>query len=189
MRLLGLLWHLGGSQTDIATLCAENVVWSSRTIGYVRNKTGSEVAIRFGEGVAEIPRLRSSNGLLFPQIARWRESDRAKAFLRRCRLVGVSGISLHSYRYAWAERAATGGYPERYAQLALGHRSRSVHAAYARNARVELPALEDYEAPRPVNNVIPLPIPPPPAPRSDPHDGVAVKVTGNQTKTATLSED
>lgn len=33
-----LLWHLGGSQGDIAKLCAENVDWESRTITYVRAK-------------------------------------------------------------------------------------------------------------------------------------------------------
>lgn len=40
-------------------------------------------------------------------------------------------MSLHSYRYAWAERAKTAGYPERFAQEALGHNSKAVHRAYA----------------------------------------------------------
>jgi len=52
----------------------------------------------------------------------------------------------HSYRYAWAERAKTAGYPERFAQLALGHNSKAVHRAYARKAQVTLPPLEEYEA-------------------------------------------
>jgi integrase len=54
-------------------------------------------------------------------------------------------VSLHSYRYAWAERARAAGYPERYAQEALGHTSAAVHRAYAKGARVNLPSLEDYE--------------------------------------------
>jgi len=37
------------------------------------------------------------------------------------------------------------GYPERFAQLALGHNSQAVHRAYARKAQVTLPPLEDYE--------------------------------------------
>jgi hypothetical protein len=37
------------------------------------------------------------------------------------------------------------GYPERYAQEALGHKSAAVHRAYARKAQVLLPPLEDYE--------------------------------------------
>lgn len=56
-----------------------------------------------------------------------------------------SGVSLHSYRYAWAERAKQCGYPERFAQEALGHNSKAVHRAYARRAQVRLPSLESYE--------------------------------------------
>ena len=33
---------------------------------------------------------------------------------------------------AWAERAKTCGYPERFAQAALGHNSKAVHRAYAK---------------------------------------------------------
>jgi integrase len=54
-------------------------------------------------------------------------------------------VTLHCYRYAWAERALAAGYPERYAQEALGHNSKAVHRAYARNAQVALPPLDDYE--------------------------------------------
>jgi integrase len=60
-------------------------------------------------------------------------------------LTGVCGVSLHSYRYAWAERAKACGYPERFAQAALGHNSKAVHRAYAKRAQVKLPALEDWE--------------------------------------------
>ena len=52
---------------------------------------------------------------------------------------------MHSYRYAWAERAAAAGYPERYAQQALGHASAAIHRAYAKKARVEVPPLEEFE--------------------------------------------
>ena len=52
---------------------------------------------------------------------------------------------MHSYRYAWAERAAEAGYPERYAQQALGHASAAIHRAYAKKARVEVPPLEEFE--------------------------------------------
>lgn len=65
--------------------------------------------------------------------------------------------SLPGYRYAWAERAKTAGYPELFAQLALGHNSKAVHRAYARKAQVTLPALEDYEKSGTTAPVIPLP--------------------------------
>ena len=60
------------------------------------------------------------------------------------------------YRYAWAERARSAGYPERFAQEALGHKSKAVHAAYARKARVEIPSLEEYEKLHGERKAIPL---------------------------------
>lgn len=140
-----LLWHLGGSQTDMASLRAEDIDWEDRTVSYARMKTGSQAIIRFGEALATVLRQRSTTGYLFPQVVRWKESDRAKAFIRRCRLVGVVGVSLHSYRYAWAERARTCGFPERFAQEALGHGSKAVARAYAKKARVLVPCLDEYE--------------------------------------------
>jgi len=53
---------------------------------------------------------------------------------------------LHSYRYAWAERSADTGYPERFAQRVLGQSSKMVHRAYAKKAQKQLPSLEEYEA-------------------------------------------
>jgi hypothetical protein len=35
--------------------------------------------------------------------------------------------------------------PERFAQEALGHNSEAVHRAYAKEALVKIPSLEDYE--------------------------------------------
>jgi integrase len=84
-------------------------------------------------------------GSQFPRIARIKENHRAKMFVKRLRAVGITGISLHSYRYAWAERAKTVGMPERFAQQALGHRSKAFARAYSRKAMVVIPSLEDYE--------------------------------------------
>lgn len=140
-----LLWNLGGSQTDMASLRAEDIDWKNQTISYARMKTGSQALIRFGDSVVLILQRRPATGYLFPQVVQWKESDRAKAFIRRLRLVGVSGISLHSYRYAWAERARTCGFPERFAQEALGHGSKAVARAYAKKAKVLVPCLEEYE--------------------------------------------
>jgi integrase len=66
---------------------------------------------------------------------------RCTEFTRRCRSVAIEGISLHSYRHASAQRAKSAGYPQRFAQAALGHSSRAVHEAYARDAIVICPAL------------------------------------------------
>jgi integrase len=54
-------------------------------------------------------------------------------------------MTLHCYRYAWAERAKVVGMPERFAQAALGHNSKAIHRAYAKKAVIIAPSLEDYE--------------------------------------------
>lgn len=142
---LELLWHLGGSQSDIATLKAEDIDWPARTIAYQRAKTGVVALISFGDAVAAILKTLPASGQLFPALARIHEAHRAKLFLKRLASVGITGISLHSYRYAWAERAKEAGYPERFAMQALGHSSKAVHRAYSRKAQVTVPPLEDYE--------------------------------------------
>jgi len=72
---------------------------------------------------------------------------RAKEFKQRCIGLGIHGVTLHSYRYAWAERAIIAGYPERFAQLALGHNSKAVHRAYANLQTRRLPANPTETAP------------------------------------------
>ncbi len=138
-------WHLGGAQSDVARLHAEDIDWESRVVSFFRSKTGSAQIVHFGTGLAEVLRGLPQSGLLFPRLAAMDEKHRASLFQRACRRVGVTGISLHSYRYAWAERAKKVGYPERFVQEALGHNSKAVHRAYAKKAKVTLPPLEEYE--------------------------------------------
>jgi hypothetical protein len=140
-----LLWFFGGAQTDIATLRAEDIDWQQRTVAYRRAKTGVTSLISFGNDAAEVLRGLPKSGQLFPALARIHERHRSKLFIKRLATLGITGVSLHSYRYAWAERAKTSGYPERFAMQALGQSSKAVHRAYARKAHVLLPPLEDYE--------------------------------------------
>jgi len=140
-----LAWHLGASQSDIAFLEAENIDLEKKVISFARMKTGSVAVMRFDDEVAEILRDLPGTGPLFPYLRTVRAGDRSTEFHQRCVGLGIKGVSLHSYRYAWAERAKTAGYPERFAQEALGHNSKAVHRAYSRKAKVELPSLGDYE--------------------------------------------
>ena len=155
-----LLWHLGGAQTDMANLKAENVDWNRRVIAYRRCKTGTMSLISFGEEVAGILKTLPATGVLFPTLASLTDSKRAQYFRRRIGTVGISGVTLHSYRYAWAERAKAAGYPERFAMQALGHASKMVHRAYAKQAQVILPPLETYEARRDCGTVVATSLPP-----------------------------
>jgi integrase len=143
--LYELCWHLGASQGDVANLKAEDVDWKTKTISFRRRKTGVPVVVQLGKGAVRILKDLAGEGLLFPNLQPMQAAHRATEFRRVCRRAGLEGVTLHSYRYAWAERAKVVGYPERYAQIALGHNSRAVHRAYAKKAQVRLPALEEYQ--------------------------------------------
>jgi integrase len=143
-----LLYETGAAQTDAASLAAEDIDWQNGVLIYRRKKLGplSEpcrltIGRKLHTLLASLPRT----GNLFPSMKRSSSNHRAAEFRRRCRIAGVNGISLHSYRYAWAQRAKACGYPERFAQAALGHNSRAVHEAYAKATLVLLPPLEKYE--------------------------------------------
>jgi integrase len=144
-----LAWHLGASQSDLANLHAEDVDWDAHVISFFRMKThwrGQQPPqIRFGKEVEEILAPLPKTGALFPYLKTVRAGERATEFKQRCRGLGIPEITLHPYRYAWAERAKQCGYPERFAQLALGHNSKAVHRAYAKKAQVTLPPLEEFE--------------------------------------------
>jgi integrase len=140
-----LVWHLGASQSDLAFLEAENVDWEHHVISYNRMKTGTVAIMRMDADMEEILRDLPGNGPLFPYLRSVRAGDRATEFKQRCTGLGIKGVSLHSYRYAWAERAKTAGYPERYAQVNIGHNSKAMARAYSRNAPVEMPSLSEYE--------------------------------------------
>lgn len=142
---LQLLWHIGAAQIDLAGLTHENIDWPNRTLSYTRRKTGTLAVQRFSVAVETILRARPAVGPLFPHFGKQESAARATRFTDRCKKLGIVGVSLHSYRYAWAERARVAGYPERFAQEALGHTSAAVHRAYAKGARVNLPSLDEYE--------------------------------------------
>ena len=140
-----LCWWVGGSQSDTANLKAENIDWTNRTICFDRKKTRQNSKMSFGGQLEQVLRSLPDSGNLFPYLSTVRESDRATEFKQRCTGLGITGVTLHSYRYSWAERARSAGYPERYAQTALGHGSKAVARAYAKHAEVNVPSLEDWE--------------------------------------------
>lgn len=139
-----MLWHIGAAQTDGANITAEKLDWQTRVLSYQRRKTGEWCHLSIGSKLEALLKKLPSEGFLFPHIAeKTSEKDRAAEFCRRCRILEIKGVSLHSYRYAWAERAYSSGYEMRFAQAALGHKNRSVHHAYAKRAVVVCPPLED----------------------------------------------
>jgi site-specific recombinase XerD len=143
------LYETGAAQSDAAELTAENIDWQDGLLVYHRKKLGpdSEPArLNIGAKLRELLESLPKSGDLFPTIKRAKPNARSTEFRRRCRIAGVSGVSLHSYRHSWAQRAKACGYPQRFAQDALGHSSRAVHEAYAKGAFVIVPPLDEYES-------------------------------------------
>jgi integrase len=144
-----LLYETGAAQTDAANLSAGNVDWQTGILVYHRKKLGAfsePCRLTIGNTLRELLQDLPCSGDLFPNIKRTSANHRAAEFRRRCRVAGVLDVSLHSYRHSWAERAKACGYPQRFAQAALGHSSRAVHEAYAKGALVLCPALDEYES-------------------------------------------
>jgi integrase len=71
---------------------------------------------------------------LFPNIKTTFANHRSAEFSRRCKVARITGVSLHSYRHAWAQRAKACGYPQRFAQEAQKH-SEGCRRSRARSAR------------------------------------------------------
>ena len=149
-----LCWLLGGSQGDIARLSEEDIDWSDHLICYNRKKLLQRMRenpnmkppmIKFGPKVETVLKRRPLKGPLFPYLCTVRASDRATEFKQRCKGLRIDGITLHSYRYGWAERARKAHYPQRCAQEVLGQQSAAVHRAYAKNAAVITPSLDEWE--------------------------------------------
>ena len=143
-----LAWHTGASQTDLSLLDAANIDWQRSALSFTRKKTKTVAILRFDETIAEVLRELPSSGPLFPYLRTVRAGDRATEFKQRCEGLNISGVTLHSYRYAWAQRARKAGYPERFAMENLGHNSKAVHFAYAGLADVEIPSLGEFEKER-----------------------------------------
>ena len=142
-----LLWYTGASQTDGANHTDKNIDWTNRVLSYNRSKLEGRslppACLVIGKGLEEVLRQLPKTGPLFPHITTQDDRRRADLFWKLCTRLKIEGISLHSYRYSWAERAKVAGIPQRWAQAALGHNSKAVHDAYARNALVICPPIDE----------------------------------------------
>jgi len=143
-----LCWHLGASQGDTANPDASNIDWKNQLLVYRRAKLDPKsppAMMKIGPELEALLRKLPAHGPLFPSIKLEKSNRRSGDFWRRCRRLGFPpGCVTHSYRYAWIERAAKAGMPERFAMTMMGHQSRYIHQQYARKAAVECPSLEEF---------------------------------------------
>ena len=144
-----ILWETGAAQSDAANLRIENTNLDDGIIAYQRLKTGVRAAQKISPKLIKL--LKSlkkgrKSGFFTPFIQNMDSKDRATIFRRKCILLDIKGVTLHSYRYAWAERAFELGLPERLAMVALGHNSAAIHRAYSKNAKIVCPSLSEIAA-------------------------------------------
>jgi integrase len=109
-----MLWETGGAQTDIASLHSDQVDLDNETIHFRRRKlegkeSCGESLLRIGPSIKKLLLQLPKEGYLFPHVNAWNSNTRSSEFCRRCRMLGIDGGSLHSYRYAWAQRARAAG--------------------------------------------------------------------------------
>jgi hypothetical protein len=146
---LQMLWEIGGAQTDTARLHRDNVDLFNRRITYNRQKLESigqgSVAIVIGDDLMKLLNELPQEGYLFPKMAQQNDKVRASRFRKVADRLGFTDISLHGYRYAWAQRAKSYGMPLREAMAHLGHGSKAVHYAYSDKAEIVSLPLEFYE--------------------------------------------
>jgi integrase len=144
-----MLWETGGSQTDVANLRRENVDEVRNRLIYQRSKlrhtSNGQAALVIGSNMQELLKQLPDIGWFFPRLHEQTESVRSSRFAKQCKKTGLKGVSLHSYRYAWAQRAQMAGMPMREAMAHLGHSSRAIHQAYSDKAEVVTLPLEFYE--------------------------------------------
>jgi hypothetical protein len=112
--------------------------------------------VRFGADIETVLRLLPATGPIFPYLGTVSVGDRATEFKQRCQGLGIEGVTLHSYRYAWAERARKSGYPERFTQESLSHNSKDVHHVCALCTEVTLLAPEEYDRKATSRRVFPM---------------------------------
>lgn len=68
-------WLLGGAQSDIASLTADDIDWENRVVSFSRKKTGIASIIRFGSELETVLKTLPRFGALFPNLQRMRESQ------------------------------------------------------------------------------------------------------------------
>jgi integrase len=108
-----MLWETGGSQTDIACLSWEQIDLEQGIIRFSRRKLmgkeGGDSLLRVGPRLSAILAELPQEGYLFPTFRNEDSKHRSTEFWRRCKTLGIKGRCLHSYRYAWAQRARAAG--------------------------------------------------------------------------------
>lgn len=61
-------WHLGGAQSDVASLTADHIDWENKVVSFHRKKNGSASIVRFGSKLERVLQSLPRFGVLFPTL-------------------------------------------------------------------------------------------------------------------------
>ena len=105
---------MAGSDSGIATRTWQNAIGAITDTKHIETKSRGQRAAK--EKAFDLIRRRvivETPAELLLEVLKAgitvRSADRATEFKQRCNGLGIEGASLHSYRYAWAERARSVG--------------------------------------------------------------------------------
>jgi integrase len=102
---LKLLWETGADQDDVVCFRIEHL--RGDLLEYNRFKTNERVVILLPAYIQDILNRAAcgrDTGWFMPMIKNMDSSDRESFFLNECLKLGIHGLTLNSYRHAWAER-------------------------------------------------------------------------------------
>ena len=181
---LKLMFLMGASNQDARTLKAENIDWDTGHIIFRRGKWTKKngkhkqrepIQWPMCEELKElvkplwkkaIDKPHFTEGYLLPLIAETPSSQIIEPFRRYAEIAGVKlklredgewkRIVIHSYRYRMAELLCTSGYSEREAQALMGHRSKAVHHAYSKGAKMSIKPLDQQRKEMGLDKLIPV---------------------------------
>ena len=149
---LSLLWYTGASQTDASMMKAENVKWDQGVLEYRRIKWKEplkhapvRVAIAAGGALEKLLKKLPKKGPLFPLLINTDHSNRCRTFARFVDWLDFSNVSMHGYRYSFAERAKEKGMSAEDRMTTLGHKNFEMTSHYDQEAQVIPASIEIIE--------------------------------------------
>jgi hypothetical protein len=150
VNYLWLLWFTAASNSDAANMKAENILWDERVIAYKRDKWQEPeetppvcVAIAKGGQLEKLLKALPAQGNLFPLLTQIGQESRCRVFKKARERVGIKGrVTIHGYRFGFAERAKKGGMSVEDRMISLGHANYKMTHHYDKHALVTPQSIE-----------------------------------------------
>ena len=143
------MWFTGASNTDAANMKAGNVKWDEDVLEYKRGKwikpkdhAPVRVAIAKGGKFEKLLKSLPKTGNLFPDLSQIRKANRSRIFAKIIETLGIPKVTIHGYRFAFAERAKKGGMSAEDRMANLGHANYEMTSHYDKNAKVVPESIE-----------------------------------------------